>query len=88
MILQVLFRRIWYCKIPNTEIAVLETARGGLLRSGLGYEFCNVGACLNVTADHIDISEGNGLADLAKVKRIITDAARDTAVLNADDIEV
>lgn len=72
---------------PNTEIAVLETARGGLLRSGLGYEFCNVGACLNVTADHIDITEGNGLADLAKVKRIITDAARDTAVLNADDIE-
>ena len=72
---------------PNTEIAVLETARGGLLRSGLGYEFCNVGACLNVTADHIDINEGKGLADLAKVKRIITDAARDTAVLNADDIE-
>lgn len=72
---------------PNTEIAVLETARGGLLRSGLGYEFCNVGACLNVTADHIDITEGSGLADLAKVKRIITDAARDTAVLNADDIE-
>ncbi|RTK98233.1 MAG: cyanophycin synthetase, partial [Proteobacteria bacterium] len=72
---------------PNTEIAVLETARGGLLRSGLGYEFCNVGACLNVTADHIDITEGSGLADLAKVKRIITDAARNTAVLNADDIE-
>ncbi|MDD3266528.1 MAG: cyanophycin synthetase [Burkholderiales bacterium] len=72
---------------PNTEIAVLETARGGLLRSGLGYEFCNVGACLNVSADHIDITEGNGLADLAKVKRIVTDAARDVAVLNADDIE-
>ncbi|RTK93938.1 MAG: cyanophycin synthetase [Neisseriaceae bacterium] len=72
---------------PNTEIAVLETARGGLLRSGLGYEFCDVGACLNVSADHIDITEGNGLADLAKVKRIVTDAARDTAVLNADDIE-
>ena len=72
---------------PNTEIAVLETARGGLLRSGLGYEFCNVGACLNVTADHIDITEGNCLSDLAKLKRIITDAAKDTAVLNADDIE-
>lgn len=72
---------------PNTEIAVLETARGGLLRSGLGYEFCNVGACLNVSADHIDITEGTGLSDLAKVKRIVTDAARDTAVLNADDIE-
>ncbi len=72
---------------PNTEIAVLETARGGLLRSGLGYEYCNVGACLNVTADHIDITEGNGLSDLAKIKRIITDSARDTAVLNADDIE-
>jgi cyanophycin synthetase len=72
---------------PNTEIAVLETARGGLIRSGLGYEYCNVGACLNVSADHIDITEGSSLADLAKIKRIITDAARDTAVLNADDIE-
>lgn len=72
---------------PNTEIAVLETARGGLLRSGLGYEFCNVGVCLNVSADHIDISEGGSLAELAKVKRIVTDAARDSAILNADDIE-
>ena len=72
---------------PNTEIAVLETARGGLLRSGLGYEFCNVGACLNVTVDHVDPNDTGALAELAKVKRIITDAARDTAVLNADDIE-
>ncbi len=72
---------------PNTEIAVLETARGGLIRSGLGYEFCDVGACLNVSADHIDIKAGNSLAELAKVKRIVTDAARKTAVLNADDIE-
>lgn len=72
---------------PNTEIAILETARGGLLRSGLGYEFCNVGACLNVTADHIDITQKNNLSELAQVKRIVTDSARDTAVLNADDIE-
>lgn len=72
---------------PNTEIAVLETARGGLLRSGLGYEFCNVGVCLNVTADHVDPNNPESLSELAKVKRIITDAARDTAILNADDIE-
>lgn len=71
---------------PTVEVAVLETARGGLLRSGMGYEYCNVGACLNVTADHIGLKGVNDLSDLAKVKQIVTDAARDMAILNADDI--
>lgn len=75
-------------KDPTTEVAVLETARGGLMRSGLGYEFCNVGACLNVTLDHVKPGDqSDGLKKLARVKKVVTDAATDTAVLNADDIE-
>ncbi len=72
---------------PLVEVAVLETARGGLLRSGIGYKYCNVGACLNVTADHLGLGGINSLEDLAKIKRIVVESARDTAVLNADDIE-
>ncbi len=72
---------------PLVEVAVLETARGGLLRSGIGYKYCNVGACLNVTADHLGLAGINSLEDLAKIKRMVVESARDTAVLNADDIE-
>lgn len=75
-------------KDPTTEVAVLETARGGLMRSGLGYEFCNVGACLNVTLDHVNVGNDNeGIKKLARIKKVVIDAATDTAVLNADDIE-
>lgn len=75
-------------KDPTTELAVLETARGGLMRSGLGYEFCNVGVCLNVTLDHVEVANDNaGIKKLAKIKKIVIDAATDTAILNADDIE-
>ncbi len=70
---------------PSVEVAVFETARGGLLRSGMGYDYCNVGACLNITEDHMGLKGINTLEELSHVKRIVTDAARDTAVLNADD---
>jgi cyanophycin synthetase len=70
---------------PSVDIAVLETARGGLLRSGLGYTRCDVGACLNVAADHLGIGAIETLEDLAEVKRIVVEVAKDTAVLNADD---
>lgn len=70
---------------PTIDVAVFETARGGLLRSGMGYDYCNVGACLNVTSDHLGLKGVNTLEDLAKIKRIVVEAARDTAVLNADD---
>jgi len=70
---------------PSVDVAVLETARGGILRAGMGYRWCNVGACLNVTSDHLGRRGVETLEELAKVKRIVIEVARDTAVLNADD---
>jgi cyanophycin synthetase len=71
---------------PAVDLAVLETARGGLLRAGMGYRNCNVGAVLNVTADHLGIKGIDTLEQLAEVKRIVVEVARDVAVLNADDL--
>ena len=70
---------------PKVEVAVLETARGGMLRRGLAYRRCDVGAVLNVQADHLGLRGVDTLEDLAKVKRIVAEIAQDTAVLNADD---
>jgi cyanophycin synthetase len=70
---------------PSVDAAVLESARGGLLRSGLGYRRCNVGAVLNVSNDHLGLNGIDTLEQLAKVKRIIVEVAKDTAVLNADN---
>jgi cyanophycin synthetase len=70
---------------PHVDVAVLETARGGLLRAGMGYPYCDVGACLNVKEDHLGLRGIDTLEQLAKVKRIVIEVARDTAVLNADD---
>jgi cyanophycin synthetase len=70
---------------PTVDVAVLETARGGLLRAGLGYRRCDVSACLNVAADHLGLMGIDTLEQLAEVKRIPIEVARDTAILNADD---
>ncbi|MDC0717666.1 cyanophycin synthetase [Nannocystis bainbridge] len=70
---------------PLVDLAVLETARGGLLRAGMGYRACNVGAVLNVTADHLGLGGIDNLDQLAELKRIVVEVARDCAVLNADD---
>jgi cyanophycin synthetase len=70
---------------PTVDCAVLETARGGLLRSGLGYRRCDVAACLNVASDHLGLRGIDTLEQLAEVKRIPIEVARNTAVLNADD---
>ena len=70
---------------PTVDVAVMETARGGMVRSGMGYDYCNVGACLNVSSDHLGLKGVETIEDLANIKRIVTDSARDTAVLNADD---
>ncbi len=71
---------------PSVDLAVLETARGGLLRAGMGYRYCNVGAVLNVTSDHLGQKGVDTLEQLAEVKRIVVEVARDCAVLNADDL--
>ena len=70
---------------PAVDAAVLEVARGGLLKRGLGFRNSNVAACLNVSADHLGLRGVNTLEQLAEVKRIVVETARDTAVLNADD---
>ncbi|MSP59511.1 MAG: cyanophycin synthetase [Myxococcales bacterium] len=71
---------------PSVDMAVLETARGGLLRAGMGYRHCNVGAVLNIAADHLSLRGIDTLDQLAAVKRIVVEVARDCAVLNADDV--
>ncbi|MEM9168260.1 MAG: cyanophycin synthetase [Pseudomonadota bacterium] len=71
---------------PDVDIAVMETARGGIVRAGLGYQYCDVGAVLNVSSDHLGMGGVETLDDLARVKRLVVEVARDTAVLNADNI--
>lgn len=70
---------------PSVDAAVMETARGGMLRSGLGFQTCNVAACLNVTADHLGLRGIDTVEQLAEVKRVPMEIATDAAVLNADD---
>jgi cyanophycin synthetase len=70
---------------PSVDVAVLETARGGVLRSGLGFRRCNVAAVLNIAADHLGIKGIDTLEQLAEIKRVIVEVATDAAVLNADD---
>ena len=67
------------------DAAVLETARGGLLRRGLGYPECNVAGCLNVSADHLGLRGVETVEQMAEVKRIVIEVAKDMAILNADD---
>ena len=71
---------------PSVDFAVMETARGGILRAGLGYQQSNVAACLNVDADHLGIKGVDTLEQLAEIKRVVVETATDVAVLNADDI--
>ncbi len=72
---------------PTVDAAVLEAARGGILREGLGFDRCDVGAVLNVTADHLGLKGIDTVEDLARVKSIVAESVgrRGYAVLNADD---
>ena len=70
---------------PSVDAAVLETARGGLLRRGMGYERCDIGAVLNIAADHLGLRGVETIEEMARVKRIVVEVAKNTAVLNADD---
>ncbi len=70
---------------PQIDIAILETARGGLLRAGMGVREVNVGGVLNVQSDHLGLKGIDTLEQLAELKRIVVEVATDCAVLNADD---
>jgi cyanophycin synthetase len=72
---------------PTVEVAVLETARGGLLREGLAFDRSDIGAVLNVTADHLGLKGIETLDDLADVKSLIVETVRrgGSSILNADD---
>jgi cyanophycin synthetase len=72
---------------PTVDVAVLETARGGIIRAGLGFDECDVGVVLNVTADHLGLRGINTLEQLADVKGVIAAVVKREghAVLNADD---
>ena len=74
-------------KDPTVEVAVLETARGGIIRSGLGFDHCDIGIVTNVAADHLGLKDVDTLEDLARVKTVVPRAVttRGYAVLNADD---
>ncbi len=71
----------------NVEAAVLETARGGIIRSGLGYDVADVGIITNISDDHLFIDGVKSLEDLAFVKSLVVEAVKGDgyAVLNADD---
>lgn len=72
---------------PTVDVAVLETARGGMLREGLAFDRCDIGVVLNVTADHLGLKGVDTLEDLAAVKSIVAESVsrRGVAVLNGDD---
>ena len=73
---------------PEVDVAVLETARGGILRAGLGFDQCDVAVVTNIGGgDHLGISDINTPEDLAWVKGTIVDAVgpHGFAVLNAAD---
>lgn len=72
---------------PTVEIAVLETARGGILLRGLAYESNDVGVFLNVSPDHLDMQGVGTVESLAEVKSIVVRVTRPDGlvVLNADD---
>ncbi|MGQ4647046.1 cyanophycin synthetase [Lyngbya aestuarii] len=74
-------------KDPTVEVAVLETARGGILRSGLAFDSCDIGVVLNVSADHLGIGDIETIEQMARVKSVVAESVSPSgyAILNADD---
>lgn len=76
-------------KDPTVEFAVLETARGGILRAGLGFNRCDIGIITNIKEDHLGLNDIHTLSDLRNVKSVVVRSVKKSgwAVLNADDPE-
>ena len=74
-------------KNPAIDYAVLETARGGILRSGLGFDRCDVAVVTNVSSDHLGLKGINTVAELARVKQVVPQSVLPggASVLNADN---
>ncbi len=74
-------------KDPTVEFAVLETARGGILRSGLGFRSCDIAVVTNIQEDHMGLSDINTLEDMARVKGVVARSVKRDGyvVLNADN---
>jgi cyanophycin synthetase len=71
----------------SIDVAVLETARGGIIRSGLAYDLCDIGILTNLSEDHLGIDEVYTLEDLLHIKSLVIESIKPNgyAVLNADD---
>ena len=69
------------------NFAVLECARGGILRSGLGFDQCSISIVTNISEDHIGLNGVNSVQELARVKAVVPKSTASTgyAILNADD---
>ncbi len=74
---------------PEVGIAVLETARGGIMRRGLGWDWADIAVVTNITEDHIGQDGIESVADLVNIKSLIAERVREngTLILNADDPE-
>ena len=75
---------------PTVEHAVLEVARGGIMRRGLGFDEADVGVLLNIASDHLGERDIHTLDELARCKTVVVDAVKPKGeggycVLNADD---
>lgn len=74
-------------KEPSIDFAILECARGGILREGLGFNYCDIGIVTNVTEDHLGLKDIHTLKEMAKVKIVVPESVfpEGYAILNADD---
>ncbi len=74
-------------KDPNVEFAVLECARGGILRAGLGFKKCDIGIITNIQEDHLGLGDVHDLKDLTRVKSVVVESIKPDgwAVLNGED---
>ncbi|KAB8044255.1 Mur ligase family protein [Janthinobacterium aquaticum] len=70
---------------PDVDFAVLEQARGGILKRGLGFDRSDVAVVLNVSADHLGMDGVETLEDMARVKQVVANTAARVLVLNAED---
>lgn len=72
---------------PRIDFAVLECARGGILRSGLGFDKCDISIITNITSDHLGLGDIETLEELQKVKAVVAHSTFEDGyvILNADD---